>query len=99
MKEGKFTLGVGVSHPGGEFFFPLSSRFGLCMAAHREEGHARALPFATKKFNKMLICFAQRRICAGRKLDRLQRDFERLHGRVRLGENALIPQWEGKAID
>jgi hypothetical protein len=69
------------------------------MAAHREEGHARARPFATKRFNEMLMCFAQRRIYSGRKLDRLQRDFERFHGRVRLGENALIPQWEGKPID
>jgi hypothetical protein len=94
----ELALGVGPSTPNSEFYFPLSRGLCLCMAADSDEGHGYLRPMGVRMMNQMLMQYAQRRIYASVRLERVQRDFERLFGSIRLGENALGPMLDGKQV-
>jgi len=98
-REGnRVSLGVGFTHPNSDFFFPLSRSLMLRMASDLEEGHGYIPPRGARLANGYFMRYAEKRIFASVRSDRILSEFERLHGEVRLGFNALVPIWEGKPI-
>lgn len=48
--------------------------------------------------NDMEMRYAQRRIYAPAKSEKIRMSFEKQFGAMRLGKTALIPMWEGKSV-
>lgn len=96
-REGdRVSLGVGFTHPNSDFFFPLSRSLMLRMASDIEEGHGYIPPRGARLANGYFMRYAGKRIFASVRSDRILSDFERFHGEIKLGVNALVPMWEGK---
>ena len=99
QREGaKMRLGVGFSTPNSEFFFPLTSKTCLRMAADIQDGPGYLPPRGVRIVNQMEMRFAHRRIYAVSHSERIREHFDHWFGDVRIGENALVPMWEGKHI-
>ena len=91
-------LGVGFTHPNSDFYFPLTRCLAIRMAADIDEGHGYLPPRGARIINRYLMRYADKRLFASVRSDRIQTDFERLHGEVRIGVNALVPMWQGEPV-
>ena len=100
QRQGKnqMRLGVGFETPDSEFYFPLTSRTCLRMAADFNPMVGTVTSHNVRIVNDMEMRYSHRRIYACKKSERIRTSFEKQFGAMRLGETALVPMWEGKAM-
>ena len=94
----QMRLGVGFNTPNSEFYFPLSAKTCLRMAADIDMSIGHLTSRNVRLVNDMEMRYAHRRIYAATNSERIRTDFEKQFGAMRLGENALVPTWDGKPV-